>query len=129
MRKLIIRENHSGRYHLQGFGKSFAGENGLSPFDLVIQSKNGRLHLEFPMVTAFDLFTKINLQSPEYRGDKFSYEDFVIVVPEENEMVVESRTGSLYDFFKERGAAGKCRISSPLPVAFYWRGHLDDKVA
>jgi hypothetical protein len=53
----------------------------------------------------------------------------VAVSEEEREIVVEAKTGSLYDLFKERWASGACSLRSPKPVAFYWAGAWDSDAA
>lgn len=126
MRKLVIREEGDGEYHLKGFGRSLGGDDGLSQFCLVIESKSRHLQLEFPGICVFDLFTKIDLKQESYLNDRFTVSRFVQVKWEERETVVEAKSGSLYDLFKERGASGHCVLKSPLPLAFYWSGAEGD---
>jgi len=121
--KVIIQENRSGEFHLEGFGQEVAGANGLKEFRLVIESEALDFRLEFPLVTAFDLFTKLDLGSPEFIQGKMRFPSILKVKVKAREVVIEAATGSLYDLLKERGASGDCVIHSRLPVAFFWSGN------
>lgn len=129
MRKVIVRENQNGQFHLQQFGVSIAGAKGELPFSLLIESKNKDLHLEFSDVKLFDLFSRFDLKSSLFTSDQFELKDFVRVSFEANECVVEACGGALYDFFKERAASGKCMLRCARPISFYWRGNSDRDVA
>jgi hypothetical protein len=122
MKRVFLREEDSGRFALRGFGVDTAGADGRTPFYLVIESRNKDLKLEFPEACLFDLFTHFDLRSPAYRANEYSHEHFVHVKREERECVVEASSGTLYDFFKERAANGRCALQSILPLAFYWKG-------
>jgi hypothetical protein len=128
MKKLVIREI-GGHYHLENFGPSFAGGDGKQEFDLVIESKSRGLYLEFPEATVHDLFTRFDLADPAFLRGAFRCEDFLRVKEEGDEVVVEARTGSLYDFFLERTGTGRCLMRFSKPVSFYWQGHGETHVA
>lgn len=125
MKRLFLREEAAGKYSLRNFGQAIAGADGRQPFHLVIESRSRDLLLEFPETTIFDLFTRFDLQSPEYRENRFAFDHFLHVTYEERECVVEASSGTLYDFFKERAATGQCALQSPRPLAFFWKGNSE----
>jgi hypothetical protein len=129
MKRVLIRENEQGRYHLVEFGAAVAGEKGKEPFTLVVESRSRDLFLEFPLAKAFDLFSRLDIRSEDFGRNRIRVEDFLRVTTDAQECVVEAGNGSLYDFFKERAAAGHCVIRSVRPVAFYWRGNSESDVA
>ena len=120
MKKLVIRE-HQGHYHLENFGPSFSGPDGRDFFSLVIESKGRGLYLEFPDASLFDLFTRFDLSNPDFLSNRFACPDFLRITEQGSECAVETRSGTLYDFFRERMAAGHCLVHVAKPVAFYWR--------
>lgn len=129
MKKLLVREDKNGFYHLEKFGLHFTGPDGKEFFDLEIQSRSKSIQLEFPRVNVFDLFHQFHFQLPEVKDNSFLYPHFVRVRQEGLELVVEARTGTLYDFFKERAANQTCQLRSPFPVSFYWSGRQDREAA
>jgi hypothetical protein len=129
MKKLLVREDKNGFYHLEKFGLAFTGEKGKEVFDLQIESKSKNLQLEFPRVTVFDLFTTFDFHLPEVKSNLFLFPHFVRVRQEGLEMIVEARTGALYDFFKERAASQNWQFRSSLPVSFFWSGLQDREAA
>jgi hypothetical protein len=129
MKKLLIREDKSGFYHLEKFGLEFTGTKGQDTFDLQIESKSKSIQLEFPRVTVFDLFAKFDFQLPEVKTNSFLFPHFVRIRQEGTEILVEARTGTLYDLFKERAASQNCQLRAPLPISFYWNGISDREAA
>ncbi len=129
MKKLLIREDKSGFYHLEKFGLDFTGLKGKEVFDLQIESKSKSIQLEFPRVTVFDLFLKFDFQLPEVKNNSFLFPHFVRIRQEGTEIIVEARTGTLYDLFKERAASQNCQLRAPLPISFYWSGITDREAA
>jgi hypothetical protein len=126
MRKLILKET-DGNFHLSGFGPEIAGPDGRAQFDLVFEAKG--LRMEFPKATAYDLFTTFDPRSAEFLANQFVALSLVRVREEGNETVVEAKTGTLYDFFKDRWVSGHCLIRASRPVAFYWAGSESPKAA
>jgi hypothetical protein len=124
MKKLVVRER-SGRYDLENFGAAFAGADGRAPFSLVIESSDGRVRLEFPEASLYDLFTRFDLRDPQFLGGTFRFAELVRVHEREGRCVIEAGTGSLYDFFRERYAAGYCRVHAGMPVRFDRRGYSE----
>jgi hypothetical protein len=121
MKKLVIRES-GGQYHLENFGSYYTGLDGRQRFHLVIESEDGRLSLEFPEATVFDIFARFNLRDQDFMEGRFACPNFVRITDQGGECVVEAPCGTLYDFFKERAASGHCRLSAYKPLSFYWRG-------
>jgi hypothetical protein len=129
MRKLIIRENKNGHFHVENFGSGFAGAHGKESFALYIDCPSHHFTLEIPEATAFDLVTKLDLRSPEFQGDKIRIPNFIKVRVDKKELVLEASTGTFYDFLKESVAKGCCEVQSPFPVAFYWQGNVESEAA
>jgi hypothetical protein len=129
MKRVYVREGDDGRFSLVGFGVEYAGRDGTLPFRLVVESRNRELHLEFPETRLFDLFTTFDLGDLDFLANRYLSGDFLRVSFEKSECVVEARSGTLYDFFKERVASGECQLLAPQPVAFYWNGNSDNEAA
>lgn len=125
MKKLVIREVQ-GRYHLENFGPGITGPDGRAFFSLVIESQSRGLYLEFPEASLFDLFTRFDLKDPDFLSNRYACPDFVRVTDQSGECAVEALSGTLYDFFRERIAAGHCQVQVAKPVAFYWRSSERD---
>lgn len=128
MKKLVIRESQ-GQFHLENFGAYYTGSDGRALFTLVIEGREGGLRLEFPETSLFDIFSRFDLRDPEFMEGRYACPDFVKVIQEGGECVVEARCGTLYDFFKERVASGQCRIQSPKPLSFFWSGRSESDAA
>lgn len=124
MRKLVIRENQ-GSCHLEKLGPAVTGMDGRTAFSLVIEG-NG-FYLEFPDASLFDLFTHFDLRDPDFLANRFVFPDFVRILDVPSECAVEAPSGTLYDFFRERVAAGHCLVKVTRPLSFYLRagGHED----
>ena len=68
-----------------------------------------------------ELFTRFDLRDPAFLSGAYSCPDFIRVSEESGNWIVEARTGSLYDFFRERLENGRYLMRVARPVTFAWR--------